>query len=211
MVENPISEPIVTADPARNEVLKRYFANEKVLYASMTNSAEEFGKASKFWLDLANPDGTINSAYGHLIWQVPSLGHAEFEEAVNGKAAMRTPWEWAIQSLLADIDTRQAVMPFALPHHYWRGNKDQVCTMHGIFQVRNSQLNFTVVMRSNDITFGLAYDMPWFIFLQDKMLEVLKPTYPGLSKGKYTHFAHSLHLYESDFEKARLMLGTHGV
>jgi thymidylate synthase len=207
-VDHPISESIITSDPERNKVLADYFAKEKVVYDSMTNDAKEFGKASKFWLNLANPDGTVNSAYGHLIWQVPSLGHPEFETEVTGSATLRSPWEWVIHSLKKDINSRQAVMPFAMPHHYWDGNKDQVCTLHGVFQIRNNQLNLSMVMRSNDLVRGLAYDMPWFVHIQDRMVEALKPVYPSLTKGHYTHTAHSAHIYEDDVEKVLRMLGT---
>jgi len=203
-VDHPVSEPIITADLARNKVLADYFAKEKVLYDSMTNDVNEFGKASKFWLSLANPDGTINSAYGHLIWQVPSLGNIGFE------STMRTPWEWAIHSLKKDINSRQAVVPFAMPHHYWDGNKDQVCTLHGVFHIRENRLNFSVVMRSNDLVRGLAYDMPWFVHLMDRMVDELKPTYPSLTKGHYSHTTHSAHIYMDDHEKVLKMLGTHG-
>ena len=209
-VDHPVSEPIITADTQRNKVLADYFAKEKALYDSMTNDVNEFGKASKFWLNLANPDDTVNSAYGHLIWQVPSLGHPDFEETITGKGAMRTPWEWAIHSLKKDTHTRQAVVPFAMPHHYWDGNKDQVCTLHGVFQIRESRLNLSMVMRSNDLVRGLAYDMPWFILLMDRMVEELKPVYPSLTKGHYTHTVHSAHMYMADSEKVKRMIGTHG-
>ncbi len=208
-VQYPVSEPIVTSDPKRNLVLRDYFAKEKELYDSMTNRAEDFAAASKFWAKIANPDGTINSAYGHLIWQVPLLGDPEYEKAVGNSGDMRTPWEWALHSLKSDRDTRQAVVPFAAPHHYWHGNKDQVCTLHGIFQIRDNALHLTVVMRSNDLVKGLAYDMPWFVLLMDRMLVELKDIYPGLTKGSYTHMTHSAHIYLEDAEKVRLMLGTH--
>jgi thymidylate synthase len=208
-IDYPVAEPIVTADPDRNKQLRAYYAKEIQLYESMTNLASDFGKASKFWLNLANPDGTVNSAYGHLIWQVPSLGHPAFEETVNGVSTMRTPWEWAVQSLKADSHTRQAVIPFAMPQHYWRGNKDQVCTLHGIFHIRNNALNFTVTMRSQDCWLGLSYDLPFFVHLMDKMLEELKPAYPNLTKGRYTHMVHSFHLYTKNVSQAILALGTH--
>ena len=38
----------------------KYLNNELNLYFSGNCSAEEFGKASKFWTQLANPDGNYN-------------------------------------------------------------------------------------------------------------------------------------------------------
>lgn len=207
----PSSEPIVTKDTERNRVIAEYTAKEMALYNSCSNSVEDFAKASKFWEKLANPDGTVNSAYGYLIWGKRSQGNPEMEKWVNPylihKLADRTPWDWCKQSLIADKDTRQAVMAFALPEHRWIGNKDQVCTLHGNWLIRDNRLNLSIVMRSNDLAKGLAYDLSWFVSLIDKMLQELKPTYPDLQKGSYTHTAHSMHIYERDIPQMKKMLG----
>lgn len=217
----PDSSPIVTRDQKRNETIRSYTAKEVELYDSCTNSAQDFGQASKFWLSLANPDGTVNSAYGYLIWANPSHG-SDFETKTvctqpatkPGEGSLheivpvrRTPWQWAKESLIKDKDTRQAILRFSLPEHQWMGNKDQTCTMHGNFLIRNDQLHFSVVMRSNDLDKGLVYDLPWFCKLMDKMVEELKPTYPLLTKGHYTHYVHSLHIYEKSESTIKRMLG----
>ena len=187
------------------------------LYNSCTDSAEEFGKASKFWLKLANPDGTVNSAYGYLIWGNHSHGNAfeqHYERVSSGDGVilspstkMRTPWGWAKESLIADKDTRQAILRFSLPSHQWVGNKDQVCTLHGNFLIRNDELHLSIVMRSNDLVLGLVYDLPWFCSLIDKMLVELLPHYPHLTKGHYTHTVHSLHIYDKNEDMVKKMLG----
>ena len=119
----------------------------------------------------------------------------------------RTPWEWAVDSLKADKDTRQAILRFSLPEHQYWGNKDQTCTLSGNFLIRENKLNLSIVMRSNDVWLGLTYDLPWFVSLMDLMLDELKATYPDLTKGAYTHTVHSLHVYERDFEKIRKAIG----
>lgn len=214
-VLKPVVEPIITDDPERNTVIEQYTAKEVELYDSCSNKAEDFGKASKFWLKLANPDGTVNSAYGHLIWKNASHGHPFFESEIKKegtdyntlKTYRRTPWEWAKTSLIADKDTRQAILRFSLPQHQWVGNKDQTCTLHGIFMIRENKLNLTITMRSNDLTLGLVYDLPWFISLMYRMQAELKETYPDLQIGSYTHQVHSLHIYDRDEEKILKMLG----
>ena len=213
-VLKPTVEPIVTKDPERNEVIKDYTAKEVALYDSCTNRAVDFGRASKFWLKLANPDGTVNSAYGYLIWKNASHGNPAFEHkdydnatAEELNAMYRTPWEWAKQSLLADKDSRQAILRFSLPEHQWVGNKDQTCTLHGLFLIRENRLNLTITMRSNDLTLGLVYDLPWFISLMGRMCAELHETYPELQIGTYTHQVHSLHIYDRDEEKILKMLG----
>lgn len=199
-VLNPTNEPIRTADAERNKTIAEYTEKEVALYNSGTNKVSEFAKASKFWDKLANPDGTINSAYGHLLW-------FNYSCTSNFSNRAMTPWEWAQESLLADKDTRQAILRFNLPEHCWIGNKDFVCTMHGNWLIRNDKLSFTVVMRSNDVVKGLTYDLPFFCGLMDKMLEELKPTYPNLQKGTYKHLVHSLHMYDRDEEIVKRMLG----
>lgn len=203
-VRMPSSEPVITADPERNRTIAEYTAKEMALYDSCSNSLEAFAKASKFWEKIANPDGTINSAYGYLIWSKKSQGNYGYEHAAE---SFRSPWEWAKQTLIADKDTRQAVMAFALPEHRWVGNKDQVCTLHGNWLIRDDRLNLSIVMRSNDLSKGLVYDLSWFVSLMDKMVAELKPTYPDLNKGTYTHTAHSMHIYERDIPQMKKMLG----
>ncbi len=218
-VLNPTNEPIVTKDLERNKVIEAYTAKETELYNSCSNRVEDFAKASKFWEKLANPDGTVNSAYGHLIWEKKSHG-SEFEtELVEDDyfgqgtgikiavAKLRTPWEWCKQSLIADKDTRQALLRFSLPEHFWVGNKDFTCTTHGNWLIRDDKLHLSVVMRSGDVVKGAAFDWPWFCSLMDKMLEELKPYYPTLTKGHYTHTTHSIHMYEKDEKVVLKMLG----
>jgi len=206
---NPIAESIVTHDEVRNKVIADYTSKEVELYNSLTNNVKDFAKASKFWEKLANPDGTVNSAYGYLIWGNKSHGNVFYERITNSKETpvMRTPWEWCVLSLKQDKDTRQAMLRFSLPEHQYIGNKDQTCTLHANFLIRDNKLNLSVVMRSNDLVLGLVYDLPWFVSLMDKMVDELKDTYPELTKGNYSHFVHSLHIYERDEEKVLKMLG----
>jgi thymidylate synthase len=197
---NPTSEAIKTADLERNKVIADYTDKEVSLYDSGSNKVADFAKASKFWEKLANPDGTINSAYGFLIWKNYSCTSRFSDRAM-------TPWEWAKESLLNDKDTRQAILRFNLPEHCWEGNRDFTCTMHGNWLIRNDRLNLTMIMRSNDVVKGLAYDLPWFCSLMDKMLVELKGKYPTLEKGTYTHLSHSMHAYEKDAETILKMIG----
>ena len=218
-VLNPTNEPIITNDAERNKVIAAYTEKETELYNSCANTAAEFGRASKFWEKLANPDGTVNSAYGYLIWKNKSHGNPTFELAPTYNTmsleerfsemtrVSRTPWEWAKTSLVADKDTRQAILRFSLPEHAWKGVKDFTCTMHGNFLIREDKLNLSIIMRSNDMVLGLVYDLPWFVSLMDRMVEELKPYYPTLTKGIYTHTVHSAHIYERDEEKIKKMLG----
>jgi thymidylate synthase len=217
-VDHPDSNPIVTFDKKRNEVIDDYTRKEMDLYNSLSDRVEDFAIASKFWKTIANPDGTINSAYGSLIWAKKSCGNPQMStwlkyglrpEGLEPEEAHQdpdcqymTPWEWAKQSLIKDQHTRQAFLRFSLPEHQWNGNKDQVCTMHGLFLIRRLELNFSVVMRSNDLILGLVYDLPFFIHIMERMVGELQSTYPGLKVGRYHHLSHSLHIYENAIPRA---------
>lgn len=224
VITEPVAETIVTKDPERNKVIESYTNKECELYNSGTNLAEDFGQASKFWLKLANPDGTVNSAYGHLIKHKKSHGNPIYEldeklQGVSDAAAvsqilayesaecMRTPWEWCVDALKSDKHTRQAILRFSLPEHFYKGNKDMTCTLEGNFHIREDKLYFSVHMRSNDLMLGLVYDLPWFISLMDDMVEELSDVYPNLTKGSYTHKVDSMHIYERDKEKVFKMMG----
>jgi thymidylate synthase len=198
----PTSEPIETLDSERNKIIAEYTKKEMELYNSCTNKVEDFAKASKFWEKIANPDGTINSAYGYLIWKRKSLG----DVIVSGHHN-KTPWEWCVESLKNDKDTRQAVLRFSLPAHHWIGNKDFVCTLHGNFLIRNDKLHLSMVVRSQDMYLGFPYDCVWFVSLMDKMIAELKDVYPDLTKGTYRHMTHSLHIYEKNVANIKKMIG----
>jgi len=185
-IENPKSCLIV--NPVRPTNMK-YLKAELDLYFQGVNKLDEFVKASKFWKDIGNSDGTVNSAYGFLIFkEVNEWGYNQ--------------WEWAYNSLMRDTDTRQAFMHFNKPNHQFQSNKDQVCTLNYLFNVRDNKLNASVIMRSSDVFFGLIYDIPYFTLLQQCMLLLLKQNkkYENLELGTYTHHSISQHLYSRNID-----------
>tara|TARA_R110001592_G_scaffold162601_1_gene396201 strand:+ start:9232 stop:10122 length:891 start_codon:yes stop_codon:yes gene_type:complete len=170
----------------------KYIAGELIWYFNGMNDCSFISLYSNFWQRIKNKDNTCNSAYGNLI----------FTERENGY----TQWAWALESLLNDKDTRQAVLHFNKPTHQYKDVKDFVCTMYGIFQIRNNQLNFTVHMRSNDLVLGTPTDVAFFCLLQQQMHKYLLKKYPKLRLGMYTHFVNSLHIYEKNLKLVNNML-----
>lgn len=201
VVIRPDSRPIQTCDKERNAAIEKYTLREFQLFDEGETRAAEFAKHAKLWESCQNPDGTVASAYGHLLWYDRSLVS---EYAKHGPL---TPWEWCKQALQSDADTRQAVFHICQPRHLWVGTRDVPCTMHGQFRIIRDRLNLTVVMRSNDAARGFTYDMPWFIRVQERMVKELASHYPALSIGYYTHFAHSMHIYSHWIDRARRMIG----
>lgn len=201
VVADPGDEPIVSRCAARNRVMAEYLADEFRLFDSFAYDAASFAARAKLWDAVKNPDGTVNSAYGHVIFGMQRCreGFTSYERF--------SQWEWARRSLLRDPDSRQAFIRVGFDGAQWIGVKDLPCTHHLQFQARDGALHLTAVMRSNDVTRGLPYDMPYFCRLQRRMIRELGYGGLALRLGTYTHFAHSMHLYESEREKAYSMIG----
>jgi thymidylate synthase len=162
----------------------KYLAGELAWYLDQDRDVDFIGSFSNFWGTLTNP-GTneINSNYGSLIFNKEQFG-------------------WVVDSLVADKNSRQAIMFFNQPKFQFEGNKDFVCTMYANFFIRENKLNMKVQMRSNDIFYGLTFDAPFFSFLLQSVHIKLLETYPDLQLGDYYHFTDNLHFYERHFDLA---------
>lgn len=176
-----------------------YLNKELALYFSGDCSAEKFGEASVFWLQLKNPDNeTINSNYGYRIFYKPI-------ESKFVKHSM-TQWDYCKQQLLNDKDTRQGLIFVSGDDVQFPENKDFICTLTYCFNIENDKLNLTVNRRSQDLFFGLPYDYVWEYALLLKMHNELKEKYPELQIGKYSMFCNNIHIYERNFETFKMML-----
>jgi thymidylate synthase len=70
--------------------------------------------------------------------------------------------------------------------------KDVPCTLAIEFRIRNGYLNARAIMRSQDILWGMANDLPTFSFLQEIVANIL-----GVEMGTLTVSVGSFHVYES--------------
>jgi thymidylate synthase len=174
---------------------ENYLKGEMIWYFSGTNEVDYILKYSKFWANILNPDGkTVNSAYGYNV-------------LVEQNEHSITEFDWALESLVADTDSRQAIIRFNKPKHSFKGNKDFVCTIYGIFRIRDNKLHFTVHQRSCDVIRGLTFDFPFFSMLQQVMLKELNLEMGGkIELGSLTHIINSVHIYEEHFLLAENML-----
>lgn len=74
---------------------------------------------------------------------------------------------------------------------------DIPCNIVSLLKVREGRLEWTQIMRSNDIHRGLPHNFLQFTFLQEVMAGWL-----GVELGAYHHWSDSLHLYHNDEEEA---------
>ena len=175
-----------------------YLNKELELYFNGTLSAEEFGKASKFWLQLANPDGNINSNYGY---------HVFYRQIETKFGNIKNQWTYAKNQLINDKDTRQALIFISTPAVQFKGNKDFICTLNYVFNIdENNKLHLTVNRRSQDLFFGLPYDYAFEYLLMVKMLNELKDIYPMIELGSYNMFCNNIHIYDRNKETFENML-----
>jgi len=172
---------------------KKYYGAELLWYFSGTNNPTYIEQHASLWKHIHNPDGTVNSSYGNLLFK---------EKTPEGL----TQYQWVIESLKNDKDSRQAFMHFNKPHHQYIGNKDQVCTLQALFHIRNDELHMTLTMRSNDVVLGFMTDWAFFSVLHYHVCLHMKEYYPTLRMGSYTHISHSMHLYEKHYDLVEKML-----
>jgi hypothetical protein len=110
----------------------------------------------------------------------------------------------AYRQLQDDPDTRQAVVGIWNGMDDCRGDKrDQPCTLSLQFRLSadHQSLDMFSTMRSNDLWWGAAYDVPAFAWLGLVMARWL-----GVEPGMLVHTAHSAHLYERHFKLAALVV-----
>lgn len=178
-------------NPVRSSQFK-YIAGELIWYLAKDRNTDFIHNFSKFWKNLVDEEGNINSNYGYLITE-------NSENGVNS-------WEWAMKSLIKDKDTRQAIIFFNKPKYQIENVKDFPCTLYANFHIRNNKLNLSVKMRSNDMILGLPTDVAFFCFMQICAYNLLKKYYSNLELGTYTHHADSAHIYANKYEIVENML-----
>jgi thymidylate synthase len=99
-----------------------------------------------------------------------------------------------------DNNSRQIVLPILNIQDTNRKTKDLPCTISLQLLVRNNMLDMIVNMRSNDIIWGLPYDIFFFTVFQEIIANTI-----GIRLGTYIHRPASLHLYKEHFDLFNLV------
>lgn len=184
VIENP--ELCVITNKGRKFSLD-YLNAEINWYLSGEKSIKKIKEYASMWENIANKKGEINSNYGEIVWK---------QQLDNFKG---NQYNWVIEQLTKDKDSRQAIINFNQPKHK-SNTKDFVCTTSTQYLIRNNKLLSFTDMRSNDLIYGFCYDFPFFSYLQNKIHKKLKQKYSNLEIGKNIHSATSLHVYEKHFK-----------
>ena len=157
-----------------------YLAGELLWYFNGSKALQFISQFSSFWKHISDDGITCNSGYGYLIQNAHDLNQIEK----------------VVDILLTDPNSRRAKININTPNARVKETLDEPCTMSLHFMIRKNKLYCTTVMRSNDIWFGLPYDVAFFTTLQKYIAKRL-----GIKCGDYTHFVVSLHMYDKDAEK----------
>jgi thymidylate synthase len=136
------------------------------------------------WKEFTDDASVLGSCYGHHIF--------------HRQDGQPSQWERLVRLLRTEPHTRRAVLQL---FDYRIGldaeTKDAPCTCSIQFMLRGDQLHAIVYMRSNDVIWGLPYDV--FLFT---MLQELLSCEIGIELGYYFHIVGSLHLYARHLELA---------
>jgi thymidylate synthase len=113
--------------------------------------------------------------------------------------------ERAYLALHSSPDSRQVVLQIwdckaDLPDEEGHAADDDIpCNIMSALKLRDNKLEWLQVMRSNDLYLGTPYNFIQFTTIQEVLAGWL-----GAGVGSYNHISDSLHIYERDYEHARL-------
>lgn len=173
-----------------------YATTEWLWYLSQNKKVNNIGKLANIWLKIQDANGECESNYGTYL-----LGDQ---------------WQWVLNELIHDKDTRRATLAINQPHHKGKNNADYPCTQYIHFFIRDNRLHLGVHMRSNDAVFGFCNDVFTFCLFQQLMLNDLNSNLQSQNKapvklGKYYHTAGSFHVYETHWKMMDKILNNYYV
>ncbi len=160
-------------------ISKAYICGELLWYALGRKDVAFINKFAGLWGRISDDGVTSYSAYGDIVFNRHGFNQVEK----------------IIQLLCDDPESRRAVINFNVPNEKVIETKDEICTIALQFLIRDGKLHCYGVMRSNDVWYGLPYDVIFFTELTKYIARRLHIPY-----GTYTHTVISLHVYERNYE-----------
>lgn len=176
----------VVTNPER-KLSKEYLKAELDWYASGDKSIDGIKDFAAMWERIQDENGEVNSNYGEVVHkqELPNFSGSQFD--------------WVVESLKTDKDSRQAIINFNQPKHKKLGVKDFVCTLSTQYMIRDDKLIGLTSMRSNDFIYGFGNDFPFFSQLQSQILDEVSKVHK-IQRGPIYHTVGSLHVYEKHFD-----------
>lgn len=169
------------------DISKAYLCAELTWYMLARNDVAFINPFAGMWGRISDDGKTSYSAYGDIVFKRHGFNQVDK----------------IIELLANDKDSRRAVINFNVPNPNVIETKDEICTIALQFYIRDDKLYCTGVMRSNDIWYGLPYDVAFFTELQKYIAHRL-----NVKIGSYTHHVISLHCYQRNYEDMPKVLNT---
>jgi thymidylate synthase len=179
-IDEPLQRWVVSRVPAINPA---FAIAEVVWILAGKNSSAVLNYWNRELPKYAGSGSEYHGAYGHRLRQ-----HFGFDQLHR-----------AYQVLRSNSDSRQVVLQLwdaqaDLPSSDGKPrDKDIPCNIASMLKVRSGRLEWTQIMRSNDLFLGLPYNLLQFTTLQEVVAGWL-----GVEVGSYHHWSDSLHIYVSD-------------
>lgn len=179
-----------------------FAVGELCWYLRGDNDLDTMCYYNKRMSQFSNDGQTINSAYGNRIFKTRWYASNDMMDV--------SQFDNIIDELKADPHSRRAVIHINEPHDLWHavknGSKDVPCTMSLQFLIRDRRLHMHALMRSNDVVWGLPYDVFSFTALQEAIMLTLQAAdVPVDDLGSYHHTVGSLHVYDTHYGMADLV------
>lgn len=179
-----------------------YYVAESLWYLTGNDLTSWISNYSSFWKNISDDGLTANSAYGSRIFK-------PHDRICKGLSREWTQWDYVIDELCRDPDSRRAVIHIRSPQDSILASKDVPCTLSLQFFLRDDAVHMVVSMRSSDLVFGIAYDVPAFTLFQEMLANELSMRLSrNIGLGEYTHTSNSLHIYDRHFEMCDRILAS---
>jgi len=205
-IDNPTDRYINIPERKWNKQLG--FA-ESLWIASGTNHMKLVGEYVKNMYNFSDDGEFMRAAYGPRIRSFSglatdySISDPTHRNVVSGFVKTVDQLKFVVESLTRDINSRQALITIHDPckddfdtHGALKVTKDQPCCRSLQFQVVDGKLDCTLLIRSNDLVWGLsAVNVFNFTVMQEYVAMMI-----GVPVGKYYHFVNNLHIYEDKLE-----------
>lgn len=180
-LKDPRQRWVFSREPALNIA----FAMVEVVWILRgRNDAAFLNYFNKTLPQFAGTTSTYHGAYGHRLAHMVGVNQLER----------------AYQVLQTNPETRQVVLQIwnsatDLPDSNGApASPDVPCNLLSMLKVREGKLEWTQIMRSNDLFLGFVHNVVQFTCLQEIIAGWL-----GIEPGTYFHYSDSLHIYERDF------------
>ncbi|HEX2897195.1 MAG TPA: thymidylate synthase [candidate division Zixibacteria bacterium] len=190
-IESPLNRWVVSRFPAMNPA---FSIIETIWVINGRNDAGFLNKWNKQLPKYAGRCQTYHGAYGHRLRHLIGLDQLSR----------------AYEVLRLNPDSRQVVLQIWNPGQDLPNSdgspiaEDIPCNIASMLKVRDKKLEWTQVVRSNDMFLGVPHDFVLFTTLQEVIAGWL-----DIEIGSYNHFSDSLHVYLPDLKhilKARDMV-----